>query len=200
MADSEYLTVPHLGRKKIARLFSKISVDKVSGCWNWTAAISRKGYGVTSIRSEGIHAHRLMYAWLVGPLRRGKGHGVPELDHATCQNRRCCNPAHLELVSAKTNVLRGTGRSAQNAKKTTCPLGHPLEPRKNGKGRFCRRCSSDASLASYYAGRRKDSRPWLHRDTSVPVERDRSERPSRPAKSAPERTARSTTGKRECAP
>jgi hypothetical protein len=151
VANAKYLTVPHLNRKQLARFFSKVTVDNITGCWNWTGAINRGGYGVGTHRAKWTLTHRLMYAWAVGPLPLGREQNI---DHFACQNRRCCNPSHLELVSIAINVLRGAGISARNARKTTCPLGHPLVPRKDGAGRFCRRCSIDASLASYYGGRR----------------------------------------------
>lgn len=40
--------------------------------------------------------------------------------------RNCVNPAHLEPVTQKVNVLRGEGASARNAAKTHCDYGHEL--------------------------------------------------------------------------
>lgn len=110
------------------RLTSKISVS--DGCWQWTASL-RDGYGQVRFGARTVSAHRLVYELLVGPV----GPGL-ELDHL-CRNRACVNPAHLEQVSHRENVRRGTGRAAQNALKSQCPQGHPYDEVQGG----ARRCS-----------------------------------------------------------
>lgn len=162
MAGIEYFTVPHLTRKQLERVFSKIQIDKASGCWLWTGAIHGKGYGVTTYKAKFTLAHRLMYAWLVAPLQRGKGNGVPELDHVVCRNRRCCNPSHLELVSAKVNVLRGIGITAQHARKTLCKRGHELLPNPYGTGRRCPICASFTAMRSYHRRKRERAMQQSH--------------------------------------
>lgn len=57
----------------------------------------------------------------VGPIPEGM-----DLDH-TCRNRGCVNPEHLEPVTTQVNTLRGIGPTAENARKTHCKHGHPLE-------------------------------------------------------------------------
>lgn len=95
-------------------------VEKSDGCWNWLAATTRKGYGQVSVQGVHKRAHRVAYELLVGPIPEGL-----TLDH-TCRNPRCVNPAHLEPVTSRENVLRGEGISARNARKTRCKRGHPL--------------------------------------------------------------------------
>lgn len=71
-----------------------------SGCWEWTKAQSRKGYGITSkwykIYKKS-RAHQLAYiAW--------KGVYNKELFILhNCNNRKCCNPGHLRTGTAKDN-------------------------------------------------------------------------------------------------
>lgn len=43
-----------------------------------------------------------------------------------CCNPACVNPEHLEVVTDRVNILRGTGTAARNARKTHCKRGHPL--------------------------------------------------------------------------
>lgn len=135
MAETKYLTVPHLDTKTLARIFSKIEVNRASGCWNWTAS-TRNGYGQIffGLDNRPVYAHRLLYAWLVGPIPRSRARGVPVLDHAICDNARCCNPAHLALVSQRENVTRGPKSFGG---RTICKNGHPL-PSAGKDGR--RRC------------------------------------------------------------
>lgn len=122
-----------------AVLASKFSVSD-SGCWEWTASrFKSTGYGAY----RGRNAHRAVYRAAVGPIPEGL-----DLDHL-CRNRGCVNPAHLEPVTHRVNLLRGETIVAANAAKTHCRHGHPLAGdnlyvRPDGKGRDCRECRSAA--------------------------------------------------------
>jgi hypothetical protein len=114
----------------IFRFWSKVDKNgplfKGIPCWNWTDSL-RSGYGtfyVSGARNaqQRIAAHRYAYELLVWPI----GPDL-ELDHL-CRNRRCVNPAHLEEVPHRINVLRGTGISAQRAGQTHCKNGHEMTP------------------------------------------------------------------------
>jgi hypothetical protein len=123
------------------RLFDKITVDAETGCWNWTGTLSR-GYGRISDDTQRMRpAHRIVWEHLVGPISAGL-----HLDHL-CRNRRCVNPAHLEPVTCRVNVLRGAGLASQNAQATHCRHGHPFDEantriRPDG-GRYCRACDRE---------------------------------------------------------
>ncbi len=124
----EYLTVEHLHTKDLIRIFSKIEVHpdvsfNGTPCWIWVAAFNGGGYGHVSLNSVLIDVHRIMFAWLVHPLPKGKENGT--LDHL-CRRRACSNPLHLEFVSDAENLLRGISPPALNARKTQCKRGHPL--------------------------------------------------------------------------
>lgn len=92
-----------------------------NGCWIWTGAIfKRSGYAVLWWEGSTRGAHRVFYEQMIGDVPDGK-----QLDHL-CRVRHCVNPAHLEPVTIRQNVLRGDGHAAQNARKTHCLHGHPL--------------------------------------------------------------------------
>ena len=95
-------------------------IDRSGDCWLWTGHTERKGYGRVSYLGKRWRIHRLVYTLLVGPIPEGM-----TLDHL-CRNRACVKPAHLEPVSIGENVLRGTGHSAENARKAECKRGHPF--------------------------------------------------------------------------
>jgi len=109
-------------------------VQKSDGCWSWTGRILNGGYGQTSFMQREMQAHRAAF------ILSGKiiPHGL-QLDHL-CRNRRCVNPDHLEPVTSRINTLRGTGPSAQHAKKTHCPKGHPYSHLDSYGRRVCELC------------------------------------------------------------
>jgi len=128
-------------RPVIDRIMEKVLINE-TGCWVFGGGLDTWGYGAVS--DEDGHkrgAHRVLYEKLIGPIPDGL-----TLDHL-CRNRRCCNPRHLEPVTIKTNLLRGFGVAANNARKTHCRNGHAfdadntyLRPVSSGEGRDCRIC------------------------------------------------------------
>ena len=131
----------------LTRWKAKISVD-AAGCWIWTAGIDIHGYGKTTVtgRPRGratVGAHRAIYEFLRGPVPDGL-----QLDHL-CRVRNCVNPDHLEPVTGRVNILRGTSSAARFATVTHCKYGHPYSGANlriitiNGKfkQRACRACA-----------------------------------------------------------
>lgn len=123
------------------RFEARISKDD-NGCWNWKGSRLKTGYGIFYYyfngESKTTTAHRAAYLNYVGEI----GESLT-IDHL-CRNVSCVNPVHLESVSMRENVLRGTSITAVNAKKDSCSRGHPL----NGENlritpighRVCRAC------------------------------------------------------------
>ena len=117
-------------------------VEKTAHCWNWSGATSQKGYGRLYLGPPQlmVQAHRFAYERLVGPIPAGL-----TIDHL-CRNRACVKPQHLEPVTSQTNILRGVGLAAVNARKTECIRGHPfsgsnLYVRPSNDKRYCLTCA-----------------------------------------------------------
>lgn len=111
---------------------AKITVTE-SGCWQWTGARNSNGYGIACIGDgRTALAHRATYTAMVAPIADGL-----QIDHL-CRNRDCCNPAHLEPVTAAVNQQRA------KALITHCPQGHAYDGAntfyKSG-ARQCRECT-----------------------------------------------------------
>jgi hypothetical protein len=114
-------------------------------CWLWMASTT-KGYGLFSMGGKlnraSTGAHIWSYTQLVGPVPEGL-----HLDHL-CRVTRCVNPAHLEPVTCRENLMRGVGFTAGYAKQTHCVNGHPFDEKNTRvhptKGwRECRKCDTE---------------------------------------------------------
>lgn len=136
----------------VQRFWSK--VNKTESCWEWIASKASGGYGMFAINHDKlVRAHVFAYQTMVGEIPEGL-----VLDHL-CRNRICVNPAHLEPVTRRENVLRGETLPAKNLQKTHCPNGHLLAGEnlspahlKRG-GRTCRICLNQREMG--YRQKRK---------------------------------------------
>jgi hypothetical protein len=147
-------------------------VERSNSCWNWTASCDSKGYGQYAIGTykpnsrRNARAHQVSYALTIGE--------VPEnmvIDHL-CRNRTCVNPAHMEVVTNKDNILRGVSPSSKHAIKTHCPYGHPYNDsntRLNAGSRVCRTCHRQREALRKIAQRSRDEPSCCAAVSSTPL-------------------------------
>ncbi|WAX26259.1 hypothetical protein [Ralstonia phage p2106] len=77
------------------RLKAKVVVSD-SGCWEWQASLSGRGYGLFWFEGKLWQAHRASYKI---------HHGDPgEVVMHSCDNTRCVNPEHLESGTQVDNI------------------------------------------------------------------------------------------------
>ena len=159
------LLVPRPRRPIEERFWEKVDVNPW-GCWLWTAAKDREGYGRFWV-TDGQWA--LAYRWLFeqahGPIPKGL-----ECDHL-CRTPACVRIDHIEAVTRSINIRRGVGPQLAGEQfrrynahlriegrispgsqwmkdlqlaKTHCPQGHAYDAantyRTKRNGRVCRSC------------------------------------------------------------
>ncbi len=123
-------------------------IQYTESCWLWTGAITGTGYGwyCHPVTKQGYKAHRYAYELWVGPIPTGM-----TLDHL-CRVRHCVKPTHLEPVTMRENISRGTAPPALHAKATHCINGHEYTPENTysykQKRRQCRSCRREQQRAS----------------------------------------------------
>jgi hypothetical protein len=115
--------------------WSQVDVREPGECWPWTRSTASHGYGNTWDGVTVRLAHRV--AW---SLRHEQQ--IPlgmTVDH-WCRNRKCCNPAHLRLLTNSANASDNG-----YARITHCPQGHEYDEVNTyvdpGGGRRCRTCA-----------------------------------------------------------
>jgi hypothetical protein len=125
-------------------------------CLVWTGNLGRGGYGRFKLdNGTTIASHRFVWEYVMGRTIPD-GMQIDHLCHGAavaegtcsgagdegCRHRACCNPRHLELVSASENVKR---QDHAERKVTHCPQGHEYTDEntritRDGK-RKCRECA-----------------------------------------------------------
>lgn len=135
-----------MDERTVKRLFGKINQNgpapehrpELGPCWIWRGKPGSRGYCYFWYDGKKRLAHRFCYEVFVGPIPEGL-----VIDHL-CRNTICVRGSHLEPVTDRINIARGTAPPARNMVATECSNGHPFNEENtyvypNGE-RGCRTC------------------------------------------------------------
>ena len=75
------------------------------GCWIWSGAVHKSGYGNIRWKGKSTVAHRVIYE-----LTKGEIPLELVIDHL-CNVKLCVNPDHLEAVTYSLNTQRAWDRT-----------------------------------------------------------------------------------------
>ena len=86
-----------------------VVTDSLDDCWEWQGQVYRNGYGRFNYKDNRKLAHRVMVMFCGKPLER------KDVVCHTCDNRKCCNPAHLIVADQQYNMQDAWSKGRMHA-------------------------------------------------------------------------------------
>lgn len=142
--------------KDISRFWTKIAITANSDkCWEWQAGCTDSGYGHFMVggRKGGTEkSHRVAWELTNGAIPDGLW-----VLHS-CDNRKCCNPAHLFLGTNYDNV-QDMMQKGRNSKGSQHAINHRGELNNHNKltpneVRYIRECYAAGNVTFTELGKR----------------------------------------------
>lgn len=123
-------------------------------CWPWPGAHNGGGYGELRHDGRKVRAHRLAYELEHGAIPSGL-----QVRHS-CDDPRCCNPAHLLLGTPRDNAQdrerrhRGNQPNGERNARASLSDEQVVEIReRRGRGEECKSIAADLGVHPSYVSR-----------------------------------------------
>jgi hypothetical protein len=117
-------TKPYSLERAKAAFWSRVNMKAPNGCWEYTGARDKWGYGDIQFLKKHVQAHRLSWK-----LLRGEP-GELDVLHK-CHNPPCCNPAHLylgtDVENSRDRVLAGRHAVGEQTKRNVLTEAQAIE-------------------------------------------------------------------------
>jgi hypothetical protein len=114
------------------------------GCLIWHGKINRQGYPELTQAQAAKSGFRLAYHYTWFKHTGTRVERPLQIDHI-CRVRACIEPTHLEVVTARENLMRGDTLARKNAEKLHCPQGHAYDTVNVNGDRGCKQCKAENS-------------------------------------------------------
>ena len=98
----------------LGRIKKNTRVD-ANGCWIWQKSVSSSGYGQLTENRIYWNSHVYAYSCVNGVPPKGI-----HVRHS-CHNRKCCNPEHLSIGSARDNYYDSFEKHSKAHRKKRYP-------------------------------------------------------------------------------
>lgn len=143
-----------------ARFWAKVDVRGPDECWPWLASKFSDGHGRCCVAGHQTSAGRVVMALQIGRLLHRNEYACHH-----CDNPPCCNPAHLYVGDARSNVhdmirrgrwvLTFKGKSHNNSRRGSANPSAKLDEAKVAEIRALAGTMTHAKIASMMGVREK---------------------------------------------